>query len=93
MTSPDFQTVKFSILGVSYLYTGSSGIVSIVSGKEQIPLKLEIEEALKRIITQHMPADQQLVDALTIAGYRLALPKITYLQMQPKDKLPEGAIS
>jgi len=93
MTSPDFQTVKFSMLGVSYLYTGSSGRVSIVSGKEQLPIKMEIEEALQGMPTQHIPADQQLVKALTIAGYRLVLPEITYLQMQPKGELPEGAIS
>ena len=93
MTSPDFQTVKFSMLGVSYLYTGSSGRILIVSGNEQMPIKSEIEEALRGMPTQHVPANQQLIDAFTIAGYKLVLPEITYLKTQPKGKMPEGAIS
>jgi len=91
--SPDYCIVDFTILGVTYLYKGSSGKLLIVSGKEIIPIKEEIEAALVGAVTHHIPADVQIREALTASGYGSALPVITYAKDQPQDTLPEGAIS
>jgi hypothetical protein len=91
--SPDFQIVTFKIFGVNYLYQGSSGSVFIISGKEVLPIKAEIEDALKGAVTQHIPASVQIINALIASGYGESLPVITYTKDQPQDTLPEGAIS
>ena len=92
-TSPDFSIVKFTMLGVTYLFKGSSGKILIVSGKEVLPIKADIEASLVGAITQHVPASDQIVEALTASGYGASLPVITYTENQPQDTLPEGAIS
>lgn len=92
--SPDFQIVEFEILGVSYLYEGSSRSVIVTGGNEAISLEGEINEALKRILTQHVPASDQIVDALKSMGFTAAtLPKITYSAEQPLETVPSKAIS
>ena len=93
-TSPDFSIVKFTLLGVTYLFSGSSGKVQIVFGKEVLPIKADLEEALKGAITQHVPASDQILEALASIGVPVdAMPVITYTDHQPQDTLPEGAIS
>ena len=92
-TSPDYCIVNFTMLGVTYLYKGSSGKVQIVSGEEIIPVKADIESALTRMPLHHVPACEQIRKALTDTGYGSALPVITYAKEQPQDTLPKGAIS
>ena len=92
-TSPDFCIVKFTMFGVTYLYTGSSGKVLVVSGDEVVPVKVDIESALKGAVTHHIPADVQIQRSLKASGYGLMMPVITYTKDQPQDTLPEGAIS
>lgn len=92
--SPDFQIVEFEILGVSYLYEGSSRSVIITGGDQVNSLELEINQALNGIQTQHVPASDQIVDALMSIGFTAAtLPKITYTEDQPPETLPPKAIS
>jgi hypothetical protein len=94
MTSPDYQIVAFQFQGVSYKYTGSSKIVEIVSGDELIPIKDELNARLKRSITHHVPADEQITRAFIDAGFRASqIPEIIYTEDQPEGKLPEGAVS
>jgi hypothetical protein len=92
-TSPDYQIVNFTMLGVNYIYKGGSGKAQIVSGEEISPIKEEIEAALTRMPLHHVPACEQIRKALTDTGYGSALPVITYAKDQPQDTLPEGAIS
>lgn len=92
-TSPDFCIVKFTILGVTYLFEGSSGKVQTLSGKEILPIKADIEAALNGAITQHVPADVQIKKALTDIGFVAQMPVITYTKDQPQDTLPVRAIS
>ena len=92
--SPDFQIVEFEILGVSYLYEGSSRSVIVTGGDQVNSLEPEINQALKGIQTQHVPASDQIVDALRSIGFTAAtLPKIAYTEEQPPDRLPSKAIS
>ena len=92
--SPDFQIVEFEILGVSYLYEGSSRSVIVTGGDQVNSLEGEINEALKRILTQHVPASDQIVEALRSIGFTAAtLPKITYPNEQPPETVPSKAIS
>jgi len=92
--SPDFQIVEFEILGVSYLYEGSSRSVIVTGGDQGNSLESEINEALKRILTQHVPASDQIVDALGSIGFTASiLPEITYSAEQPPETVPSKAIS
>lgn len=92
--SPDFQIVEFEILGVSYLYEGSSRSVIVTGGNEALSLEVEINEALKGILTQHVPASDQIVDALRSIGFTAStLPEITYPNEQPPETVPPEAIS
>jgi hypothetical protein len=92
--SPDFQIVEFEILGVSYLYEGSSRSVIVTGGDQVNSLEPEINQALKGIQTQHVPASDQIVDALRLIGFTAAtLPKIAYTEEQTPDRLPSKAIS
>jgi hypothetical protein len=92
--SPDFQIVEFEILGVSYFYEGSSRSVILTGGNQVNSLEAEINQALKGIQTQHVPASDQIVDALRSIGFNAAtLPKITYTEDQPPETLPPKAIS
>jgi len=94
MTSPDYQIVTFEFRGVSYKYAGSSKIVEIVSGEELLPLKDELNDRLKLAITQHVPADEQIISAFLETGFRPSqIPEIEYTDEQPEDTLPPGAIS
>jgi len=94
MTSPDYQIVTFQFQGVFYKYTGSSKIVEILSGDELISLKDELNSRLKRSITHHIPADEQITRAFIDAGFRASqIPEIIYTEDQPDGKLPEGAVS
>lgn len=92
--SPDFQIVEFEILGVSYLYEGSSRSVIVTGGNQMNSLEAEINQALKGIQMQHVPASNQIVDALRSIGFNAAtLPNIAYTEEQPPDTLPSKAIS
>lgn len=92
--SPDFQIVEFEILGVSYLYEGSSRSVIVTGGDKANSLEGEINQALKRILTQHVPASEQIIDALLSIGFTPAtLPEITYPKDQPQETLPSKAVS
>jgi hypothetical protein len=92
--SPDFQIVEFEILGVSYLYEGSSRSVIVTGGDQVNSLEDEINQALKGIQTQHVPASDQIVDALRSIGFNAeTLPNIAYTEEQPPDTLPSKAIS
>jgi hypothetical protein len=92
--SPDFQIVEFEILGVSYFYEGSSRSVILTGGDQVNSLEAEINQALKGIQTQHVPASDQIVDALRSIGFNAAtLPRITYTEDQPPETLPPKAIS
>ena len=93
-TSPDFQIVEFSILGVNYIYEGSSREVIIADGVELFPLAEEMNAQLKKIITQHVPASDQIKEALSLIGFtRSNMPRVTYSEDQPDDSMPTGAIS
>lgn len=92
--SPDFQIVEFDIFGVSYLYEGSSRSVIVTGGDQVLSLEGEINEALKSILTQHVPASDQIIDALRSIGFTAAtLPRITYSADQPPETVPSKAIS
>ena len=92
-TSPDYSNVKFTMFGVTYIYKGSSGKVLVLSGNADNAIKIEIEDAMTRMPLHHIPADVQIINALTDLGFGAALPVITYIKDQPQDTLPEGAIS
>lgn len=93
-TSPDFQIVEFDLLGVSYIYEGSSRSVMVTGGDENFSLKSDIDEGLRRGLTQHIPAADQIVSALLSAGIPLgSIPIIRYAEEQPTESIPEGAIS
>lgn len=92
MTSPDHQIVTFDLFGVSYLYKGSTRSVDIISGSEIVPIKSELDNELKNIITTHIPANEQIENALMQMGFR-SFPEIKYTEDQPEDDIPPGAIS
>jgi hypothetical protein len=94
MTSPDYQIVEFTYLGISFVYEGSSRSVIVSDGDDVLSLKDRIDEHLRRGLTQHIPADEQIIDALLSMGVpQSEIPAIRYAAEQPEDDLPEGAIS
>ena len=92
MTSPDHQIVTFDLFGVSYLYEGSTRSVDIISGSEIVPIKSLLDEQLSGMVTQHIPADEQIRNALMQMGCR-SIPEIKYTEDQPDDNIPLGAIT
>lgn len=93
-TSPDFQIVEFEVAGVSYLYEGSSRSVIVTGNQGVISIESEINEALNTIVTQHVPALDQITDALRSIGFTSkTMPEIRYSPDQPKETLPANAIS
>ncbi len=94
MTSPDYQIVEFTYLGISFLYKGSSRSVIVTDGDDVLSLKDRIDERLRDGLTQHIPAGDQIADALLSMGVpRVDLPTIRYAEDQPNDSIPDGAIS
>ena len=91
-TSPDYCIVKFTLLGVYYIYKGGSGKLLVIKG-DDLGNKDLIEAMLARMPLHHIPADVQIKDALIASRYGESLPVITYTENQPQDTLPEGAIS
>jgi hypothetical protein len=92
-SSPDFGIVTFKLFDVTYIYEGSSAKLLVVSGVESLPVKNDILDALRKSTTHHVPADQQIQNALIASGYIEFLPDIKYTKNQPDNTLPEGAIS
>lgn len=94
MTSPDYQIVTFDLFGVSYLYEGGSALVEITGGIEAEPLKYLLEEQLRGMPLHHVPASDQIKQALAALGFTPEnMPSITYAPDQPSDALPFGAVS
>jgi hypothetical protein len=94
MTSPDFQIVEFKLLGISFVYEGSSGSVIVSDGDDIFSLKDRIDERLQDGLTQHIPAADQIRTALLSMGVpRSDIPAIRYADDQPTDSIPAGAIS
>ncbi len=92
MTSPDHQIVTFDLFGVSYLYEGSTRSVDIISGSEIVPIKSQLDEQLSGMVTQHIPANEQIEAALMQMGFR-SFPEIKYTEDQPEDDLSPDAIT
>jgi hypothetical protein len=94
MTSPDYQIVEFTLRGVSFVFQGSSRSVIVSDGDDVLSLKDRIDEHLRRGLTQHIPADNQIREALLSMGVpQTEIPMITYAEEQPNDSIPDGAIS
>lgn len=92
MTSPDHQIVTFDLFGVSYLYEGSTRSVDIISGSEIVPIKSQLDEQLSGMVTQHIPASEQIQSALMRIGFR-SIPEIKYTEDQPEDNISPDAIT
>jgi hypothetical protein len=94
MTSPDFQIVEFTLRGVSFVFQGSSGSVMVTDGEDIFSLKERLDYELRRGLSHHIPADEQIFNALLEIGVpRSKMPIIKYTEEQPNDTLPPGAIS
>ena len=94
MTSPDFQIVEFTLRGISFVFKGSSGSVIVTDGDDIFSLKDQIDERLREGLTHHIPASDQILNALLAIGVpRNKIPMITYAEEQPNDSIPDGAIS
>lgn len=93
MIAPDMQIVEFELLGVSYLYQGSTPPVVITSGVEMTPIADQLNEILSNSVTQHIPADEQIRMAFQKIGIPNSIKiKIEYSEDQPDDPLPDDAI-
>jgi hypothetical protein len=92
MTSPDHSIVTFDLFGVSYLYEGSTRSVDIISGSEVVPLKPLLDNKLSDMVTQHIPANEQIETALMQLGF-LPPPEIKYTEDQPEDNLSPDALT
>ena len=66
----------------------------MTDGDDVLSLKDRIDERLRDGLTQHIPAGDQIADALLSMGVpRVDLPTIRYAEDQPNDSIPAGAIS
>lgn len=94
MTSPDYQIVEFTYRGISFVYEGSSRSVIVAEGEDDLSIKERIDDYLQDVITQHVPAANQIRNALLSMGVpRSEIPKIKLAEEQPTDTIPSGAIS
>jgi hypothetical protein len=88
--SPDHQIITFTILGGTYRYAGSSGKVELISSKGFFyDLTDQIHASLANIVTQHIPASEQITNALAPLGFEIE--DMEYLDDvdQPTEDQPE----
>lgn len=94
MTSPDYQIVTFDLFGVRYLYEGGSARLEVIDGLDTTSVRPMIEAQLRGMPLHHVPASDQIKQALASLGFRPdEIPPIEYAEDQPSDQLPAGAVS
>jgi hypothetical protein len=86
--SPDHQIITFTMLGGTYRYAGSSGKVDLISTKGFFyDLTDRINSSLTDTVTQHIPASEQITNALAPLGFEIE--EVQYLDDQPTEEQPE----